>query len=165
MAGADCPVLLGLFDPPTGKSKVLLHSGLPSQLPRQSQLTTLTAIWPLQSLAFLENPDPRQYPRLGLFSPLRHSRYIGHNVARVFGGFTSSDVCPNSSPTKNSSGRMAGKNYFSLDYLLANQANSSHIAIGKIIPIPTDARIFIPIFIGFSPESIFLRYSRSRVVQ
>ena len=85
-------MLFGLFESPTRKSKVLLHSGLPHQSPRQSQLTTLTAIWPLQSLAFLENPDPRQYPRLGMFSPLRHSRYIGHNVARVFGGFTSLGV-------------------------------------------------------------------------
>ena len=103
VTGADCPVLLGLFEGRRTKSQVLLHSGLPHQLPRQSQLTTLTAIWPLQSLAFLENPDPRQYPRLGMFSPLRHSRYIGHNVARVFGGFTSSGACQNSSPTKNSS--------------------------------------------------------------
>ena len=112
VAGADCPVSLGLFEGYPTKPQVLLRSGLPHQLPHQSQLTTLTAIWPLQSLAFLENPDPRQYPRLGMFSPLRHSRYIGHNVARVFGGFTSSGTCQNSSPTKNSSRPHGRENLF-----------------------------------------------------
>ena len=86
---ADCPVFLGLSEDRRRKSKVLLHSGLPHQLPRQSQLTTLTAVPALQSLVFHEKSYPRQYPETGLFSPLRHSRYIGHNVARVFGGFTS----------------------------------------------------------------------------
>ena len=89
VASRDWPEKYGLLGCRRRKSQVLLHSGLPHQSPRQSQLTTLTAVPALQSLVFREKSYPRQYPKTGMFSPLRHSRYIGHNVARVFGGFTS----------------------------------------------------------------------------
>jgi len=66
VASADCPVSLGLFEPPDGQSQVLLHSGLPHHSPHHATLIGMMGYEVrigLQTLAFptLAGQNPKSY--------------------------------------------------------------------------------------------------------
>ncbi len=77
VASPDRPANAGLFEFRRTKSKVLLHSGLPSQSPRQSRLTTLTAFCPYKTSLFSKTLTPDNTPKRVCAQPLSRSLLLG----------------------------------------------------------------------------------------